>query len=166
MAKINASMVEGLNAQLGRELAASQQYLAIAVYLQGRSLENFAAFYFRQVDEERDHAMRILRYLLEVGARPIVPHLDAPSTDFSSLTEVVKLSLGYEEAVTAAIHELVDAASDDKDYATFQFLQWYVAEQIEEEATFSKLLDIIEMSDNVLQVEAYVSQMSVAKAGE
>lgn len=162
MAKISASMVDMLNAQLGRELVASNQYLAMAIHLDGRSLDHLAGFYFHQADEERAHALKLMRYLLDVGATPVVPDLAAPKKDFESLTEIVTTALRYEESVTAAIHEIVHAAGAEHDYATVQFLQWFVAEQIEEESMAGKLVDIVDMSQNELQVEEYVRYMAAA----
>jgi len=162
MPRLTDTITAGLNTQLRRELSASQKYLAMAVYLQLRSLESLAGFYFRQAEEERGHAMKILNYLLDVGVPAVVPDLEAPRAEFESLQDIVRSSLEYERGVTAAINDLVDMAATEKDHATFQFLQWYVTEQVEEEATFAKLLDIIELSrGNVLQVEAYVRHMAM-----
>lgn len=159
MAKIAAGMVKALNAQVGRELQASHNYLAMAVYLEGRSLEYLAAFFYRQADEERAHATKLVAYLQEVGQTPVIPALSRPKASYSSVSDVFKTSLKQEQAVTRAIHELVEAAQKTKDYATFQFLQWFVTEQVEEEASFDKLIDVIDMSQNVLQVEHYVRHL-------
>ncbi len=159
MAKVAAAMVKALNAQVARELQASHNYLAMAVYLESRSLEHLAAFFTRQADEERVHAMKLVGYLQEVDQTPVVPSLKRPKARYTSVSDVFKTSLKQEQAVTRAIHELVDSAQRSKDYATFQFLQWFVTEQVEEEASFGKLIDVIEMSQNVLQVEHYVRHM-------
>ena len=159
MPKVKAAMVKGLNAQVAREFQASQNYLAMAVYLEGRSLEHLAAFFYRQSDEEHAHAMKLVAYLLEIGQSPVIPALKEPKARYASVADVLKISLKQEQAVTQAIHELTSAAQSSNDYATLQFLQWFVTEQVEEEALFGKLLDIIEMSQNVLQVENYVRHM-------
>ena len=159
MAKVTAAMVKGLNAQVARELQASHNYLSMALYLEGRSLEYLATFFHRQADEERAHAMKLVGYLQEVGQTPLVPALTRPKARYTSVADVFKTSLRQEQAVTRAIHELVGTAQAKKDFATAQFLQWFVTEQVEEEAMFGKLLDVIEMSQNVLQVEHYVRHM-------
>lgn len=161
MAKIDAAMVTALNEQVRREFQAAQNYLAMATHLDGKSLEYVAGFFYRQADEEREHAMKIVRYLLEVGQAPVIPALAQPQADFGDLSEIADISLAQEQDVTAAIHDLADQALDRKDHATYQFLQWYVDEQVEEEAVFGKLQDIIEMSDNMLQVEHYVRHMGI-----
>ena len=160
---INDSMTAALNVQVRREFQAAQNYLAMATHLEGKSLEYLAAFFYGQADEEREHAMKIVKYLLDVGQQPAIPALEEPQAEFEGVKEIVEASLAQEQAVTRAIHELVDEALGAKDHATYQFLLWYVDEQVEEEATFGKLLDIIEMSQNVLQVEHYVRHMSSAE---
>lgn len=161
---INDSMVAALNEQVRREFQAAQNYLAMAVHLDGKSLEYLAALFYRQADEEREHAMKFVRYLLDLGHRPTIPAVELPPAEFEGLKDIVQASLAQEQAVTAAIHELVDGALDAKDHATYQFLLWFVDEQVEEEASFGKLLDIIDMSENVLQVEDYVRHMAIAEA--
>lgn len=156
MARIGDAVVEELNAQVGREFEASQQYLAMAVYLDDLSLENLASFFYRQAEEEREHAMRIVRYLGEVGASAVIPALPQPKASFDSPKQVAQVSLEQERKVTDAIHALVDQALESKDHATAQFLQWYVNEQVEEEDTFGRLVDIMEAARDMLQVESYV----------
>lgn len=156
MARIGKAMVEALNEQIGREFQASQQYLAMAVHLDDLSLENLAGFFYRQAEEEREHAMKIVRYLAAVGARATVPALDEPKASFDSPEQVAKISLKQEKEVTDAIHALVDQALKAKDHATFHFLQWFVDEQVEEEDGFGRLVDIMEAARDMLQVENYV----------
>jgi ferritin len=164
MAMINDSMVAALNDQVRLEFQAAQNYLAMAVHLDGKSLEHLAAFFYQQADEEREHAMKLVHYLLDTGQRPTIPALELPPGEFEDIKDIVQASLNQEQAVTAAIHELVDGALNAKDHATYQFLLWFVDEQVEEEASFGKLLDIIDMSQNVLQVEHYVRHMATAEA--
>jgi ferritin len=165
MAMISDSMVAALNDQVRREFQAAQNYLAMATHLDGKSLEHLAGFFYGQAEEERAHAMKIVRYLLDLGQQPTIPGLELPTAEFAGIKEVVAASLAQEQGVTAAIHELVDGALTGKDHATYQFLLWFVDEQVEEEATFGKLLDIIEMSENVLQVESYVRHMVAGSGG-
>lgn len=165
MAQINDSLVAAINEQIRREFQAAQNYLAMATHLEGKSLEYLAGFFYRQADEEREHAMKLVRYLLEVGRAPVIPALDAPAAEFGDIAEIFTASLAQEQAVTAAIHELVDMALEARDHATYQLLLWYVDEQVEEEAVFGKLQDVIGMAENVLQVEHYVRHMGTAEEG-
>jgi ferritin len=97
--------------------------------------------------------------MLEVGQTPVIPAIGEPQASYESLKEVISTSLGHEQKVTAAIHEIVDAAVEAHDHRAFQFLQWFVAEQIEEEATMEKLLDVVSMAQNELQAEHYIRHM-------
>jgi ferritin len=149
-------MVAELNAQLGRELSAANQYLAMAIYLDARSLKELSAFFYAQSEEEREHAMKFLHYLLQADATPVVPAIPEPMAEFESIEQIAQMGLDQEQEVTRCIHELVDLALSEKDHTTNRFLQWFVEEQLEEEATFSELLDVIRQSENLLLVEQYV----------
>jgi len=156
MAKLSDKMVTELNAQLGRELSAANQYLAMAIYLDARSLKELSSFFYQQSDEERQHAMKFLHYLLNANATPVVPAVPEPVADFESIEQIAEMGLNQEQEVTRCIHELVDLALSEKDHTTNHFLQWFVEEQLEEEATFGELLDVIRQSENLLLVEQYV----------
>ena len=156
MAKLSTKMVEELNAQMGRELSAANQYLAMAIHLDERSLRELANFFYAQADEERVHAMKFLRYVLQANEKPVIPAIPEPVADFEALEKITKLGLAQEQEVTRRIHELVDLALSEKDHTTNRFLQWFVEEQLEEEATFSELLDVVRQSENLLLVEQYV----------
>ena len=162
MAKMNSAVSKLMNAQIAMEFEAMQHYLAMAVYLEGRSLEYAAGFFFAQADEEREHAMKFLRFMLEVGETPVVPALSEPRAGYDSLGDVVRAALENEQRVTASIHKIVGAASSAGDHRAFQFLQWFVAEQIEEEATMEKLIAVVEMAHNELQAEQYMRNMEQA----
>ncbi len=156
MPKLSSEMVEELNAQLGRELSAANQYLAMAIHLDQRSLKELASFFYVQADEEREHAMKFLHYLLQANDRPLIPSVPEPVADFESLEQIAEMGLAQEQEVTRCIHRLVDLALSEKDHTTNRFLQWFVEEQLEEEATFSELLDVVRQSENLLLVEQYV----------
>jgi ferritin len=156
MPKLSSKMVDELNAQMGRELNASNQYLSMAIYLDGRSLKELSAFYYAQAEEEREHAMKFLHYLLNAGETPVVPELPRPLADFESIEEIARMSLEYEQEVTRCIHELVDLALKEKDHTTNRFLGWFVEEQLEEEATFNELLDVIKAAESTLELEQYM----------
>lgn len=134
--------VEALNAQIGREFAASQQYVAAAVYYDGETLPRLASFFYEQAREERTHALMMVRYLLDTGVRPVIPGVDAPRTKFKSFVEPIELALAQEREVGAQISDLVGVARSEKDYLSEQFVQWFLKEQIEEVALMSSLLDV------------------------
>lgn len=156
MPKLSDKMVDELNAQLGRELSAANQYLAMAIYLDARSLKELSGFFYRQSDEERGHAMKFVHYLLQADATPVVPEIPEPLADFESIEQIAQMGLDREQEVTRSIHALVDLALSEKDHTTNHFLQWFVEEQLEEEATFTELLDVVRQSENLLLVEQYV----------
>lgn len=152
-------IVDMINAQIGMEMAASHKYLAMALHFEGRSLDSLAGFFNRQAEEERQHAMKFVHYLLEIGATPVIPAVPAPAAKYASVRAALEASLAGEQAVTASIHGILNAATASGDVRTVQFLQWFVGEQIEEEASFAKLLDVEAMAHNDLQFEMYVRQM-------
>ncbi|HEX9699143.1 MAG TPA: ferritin [Acidobacteriota bacterium] len=165
MPKLSDKMVDELNAQLGRELSASNQYLAMAIHLDDRSLKELAAFYYAQADEERGHAMKFLHYLLRADALPVVPAIPEPVREFKSLEQIAEMSLQREQEVSRCIHGLVDRALEEKDHTTNHFLQWFVEEQLEEEATFIELLDVIRQSENLMLVEQYLFRQKPGAGG-
>jgi len=160
MPMLSDEMIDELNDQIGRELAASNQYLAMAIHLDGNSLKELAGFFYAQSEEEREHAMKFVQYMLQADATPEVPALPRPQGDFESIERIAEISLEQEREVTRCIHALVDRALSEKDHTTNHFLQWFVEEQLEEEATFSEMLDVIRQTENLLLVEQYVHRQS------
>ena len=159
-------LIEALNQQVGRELGASMQYLAIAAWFDSEDLKQLARFFFIQADEEREHAMKFFRFVLEAGGRPYIPEIPAPQADFASATECAELSLRWEEEVTQQIYELVELAQSDKNYIALRFLDWFVTEQLEEVSTMSSLLSVIERAgDQLLLVEDYLAREGHPEAG-
>jgi ferritin len=159
MSKLSEKMTAELNAQMGREFSASNQYLAMAVYLDDKSLTDLAEFYYRQSEEERQHAMKFMHFILDSDCLPVLPEIPKPKGDFESVEELAEMSLSMEREVTGHIHSLVDLALEERDHSTNRFLQWFVEEQIEEEATFNKLLDVTRQSTNLLLIDQYVSRL-------
>jgi bacterioferritin B len=161
-----SQLVEALNAQVASEFAASQQYVAIAVHYDERTLQQLAGRFYRQAVEERNHAMMIVQYLLDSGASPLIPALQAPRTTFEDDRAPVALALDQEKQVTEQIARLVAIARDEKDFVGEQFLGWFLAEQREEVASASALLSVIDRAgvDNMLLVEAYLAQAGIAAA--
>ncbi|WP_203338009.1 ferritin [Nocardioides limicola] len=148
-----------LNAQIGNELAAHNQYLACAVHYDGLTMPQTAAFFYAQALEERDHAMMMVQYLLDTDADVRIPAVDAPTSTFDGVVEPVALALEQEKRVTQQINALVRTARESDDYAAEQFMAWFVKEQVEEVATMSDLLAVVTRSqDDLNDIEEYVAR--------
>ncbi len=158
---------DALNAQVGREFAASQQYVAIAVHYDAQTLPQLAAHFYRQAVEERNHALMMVQYLLDADLEVRIPGIDAPKTGFADEREPVALALEQEKQVTAQIAELVQIARDERDHVGEQFLGWFLDEQREEVASMSSLLAVVERaSDNLLLVEDYLVRQGGGQGAE
>jgi ferritin len=151
-----------LNAQIGREFAASQQYVAAAVYYDGETLPRLAAFFYEQAKEERVHALMMIQYLLDTNVPPVIPGVDAPKTSFKNFVEPIEVALKQEQEVGRQISDLVGVARDEKDYLSEQFVQWFLKEQIEEVALMQSVLDVAKRAgDQPLLLEDYLARESV-----
>jgi ferritin len=152
-----ARFVERLNEQIAYEFAASQQYIANAVYYDAQTLPRLAAFFYAQAVEERNHAMMMVRYLLDADARISIPGVAAPETDFADLVAPVALALDQEKRVSDQVAALVGVAREEADYLSEQFVQWFLKEQVEEVSTMSSLLAVVQRSgDAPMFVEDYL----------
>ena len=148
-----------LNEQIGYEFAASQQYIAVAVYYDSQSLPQLAAHFYRQAVEERNHAMMMVQYLLDADRDVLTPGIDAPQTGFSDVVAPVALGLDQEKRVTQQIVELVKLAREEGELVGEQFLHWFLQEQREEVASMTELLAVVERGkDNLLTVEENLSR--------
>ena len=148
-----------LNAQIGHEFAASQQYIAVAVYYDSQSLPQLAAHFYRQAVEERNHAMIMVQYLLDADEDVVTPGVDAPQTGFSDAVAPVALALAQEKRVTEQIIELVKLAREEGELVGEQFLHWFLQEQREEVASMTELLAVVDRGkDNLLTVEEHLSR--------
>ena len=163
-----ARFPQALNEQVAYEFAASQQYVAIAVYYDSETLPQLAAHFYRQSLEERNHAMMIVQYLLDAGQAVVTPGIEAPHTSFSDARAPVALALEQEKRVTEQIAALTALARDENDLVGEQFLHWFLAEQREEVASMSDLLAIVERASesNILLVEDYLARNPVGDQGE
>ena len=161
------SFHEALNAHIAREFAAEQQYIAIAVYFDDLTLPQLAGHFYRQAVEERNHAMMIVRYLLDRNQRVTIPGVDAPKTEFANAVEPVALALEQERTVTKQISALYELARAEHDYVGEEFLQWFLKEQLEEESSMSDLLDTVRRAEktNLLLAEAFLAREQVGDAG-
>lgn len=164
---ISKNMNEAINRQICYEFSAMLQYVAIASHFVGESLHELAAHFYRQAEEERDHAMRFIKYLLDAGGRVEIKDVPAPENKFASAEEAVKLSLDQEKKVTEQINALVEEAIKEKDYITQNALTWFVNEQLEEVSSMENLLKIVQLAGpkNLLYVEDYLARHKAASAG-
>ncbi len=154
---IKPNVVAAMNDQIKSEFTASTQYIAIAVYFDDESLPDLASFFYRQAEEERLHAMKFVRFMLDAGVKPIIPSTSTLQNDFSSPSDAIQYALTQELKVTDQINNLVAIATTAQDYASRQFLQWFVTEQVEEVDSMSKLLKTIDhAAGNLLLVEEFV----------
>ena len=155
------SFATKLNEQIGYEFAASQQYVAVAVYYDSQSLPQLAAHFYRQAVEERNHAMMMVQYLLDADEDVLTPGIDVPQTTFSDVVAPVALALAQEKRVTEQIVELVKLARDEGELVGEQFLHWFLQEQREEVASMTDLRAVVERGkDNLLTVEEHLSRAS------
>jgi bacterioferritin B len=152
---------QALNEQIGREFAASQQYVAIAVYYDSETLPQLAGHFYRQAVEERNHAMIIVQYLLDSDEQVVVPGVESPRTDFSDPVAPVALALEQEKQVTAQIVELAKLAREEGELVGEQFLHWFLEEQREEVSSMSDLLNTVRRAAdaNILLVEEYLARV-------
>lgn len=164
---ISQKMNDQINAQIGREFGASLQYIAIASHFDAENLPRLAAHFYRQAEEEREHAMKFVHYVADAGGRVALPAVPAAKSTFASAEEAVKLSLDWEEGVTRQIHALVNLATQESDHTTFNFLQWFVEEQLEEVYSMEELLSVVRRAGpQLLFVEAFLARERSRAAGE
>jgi len=145
---LKQTIENALNDQIKKEAQSSQFYLAMASWAETQGLNGTAKFLYAHSDEERMHMLKLVKFVNERGGQAIVPQLDAPPKDFDSLQQVFENLLHHEEMVTESINGVVDICLSEKDYTTHNFMQWYVSEQIEEEALARTILDKMNMIGN------------------
>ena len=158
---------EAVNEQVAYEFAASQQYVAIAVYYDADTLPLLAAHFYRQGVEERNHGLMLVQYLLDAGHDVRIPGVEAPQTAFGDAVAPVVLALEQERRVTEQISALAALAREEGDLVGEQFLHWFLAEQREEVSSMSDLLSVVRRAgDNLLLVEDFLARNQVGDAGE
>ena len=162
-----SAFVERLNEQVAHEFAAHQQYVAIAVHYDAETLPRLAAFFYAQALEERNHALMMVRYLLDRDLEVTVPGVEAPQTHFGNVVSPVALALEQEKRVSDQINALAAQAREEGDYTSEQFMQWFIKEQVEEVSTMSDLLRVVERADdNPLLAEEYLAREQLGDAGD
>ena len=162
-----ARFVEQLNTQIGNELAAHNQYLACAVYYDGQTMPQMAAFFYAQALEERAHASMMIQYLLDTDADVTIPGVEAPENAFADVVAPIELALDQEKRVTEQINGLLRTAREESDFASEQFLQWFIKEQVEEVATMTDLLAVVTRNaDDLEDIEEYVAREQGAEGAD
>jgi ferritin len=156
---ISKKMNAAINEQIGNEFGASLQYVAIAAHFACEGLAELAAYFYKQSEEERGHALRFVKYVVDAGGRVEIPAIPAPKATFKSAAEAVKLSLDQEKTVTEQISGLVESSMKESDYTTQNFLSWFVKEQLEEVSSMDNLLKVVQRAgeNNLLYVEAFLA---------
>jgi ferritin len=158
---------DAVNEQVGHEFAASQQYVAIAVYYDAQTLPLLAAHFYRQSVEERNHAMMLVQFLLDADRPVTIPAVTAPKTDFANAAEPVALALDQEKRVTEQIAGLLKLARDESDFVGEEAMHWFLKEQREEVSSMSDLLRLVEraLESNILLAEDSLARTPVGDQG-
>jgi len=161
---ISAELATAFNEQIGHEFGASLQYVSIAAHFQRHHLTLLAKLFFDQAEEERQHAMKFVKYLLDTGAELHLPQTPAPVAAFASSEAAVQAALDWEREVTAQVTKLMDLAARQNDYLAQSFMQWFVDEQLEEIVKMDRLLGVVKQAGekNLLMVEAYLVHLEKA----
>ena len=163
---LKTPLAQALNNQIASEFSASNHYLAIATYFAKQSLDEWAAFFFTQAEEERMHGMKILNFLIENDAEVHLPAVAEARADFTDALTAVASALESEQKVSQQFDEMAFIATENKDYRGLQFLQWFINEQVEEEATMGKLADLIKSGINLFQAQQYLPAPHATEGGE
>jgi ferritin len=157
---ISEKMNAAINQQIGNEFGASIQYVAIAAHFDEESLPELAQHFYTQAEEERTHAMRFVKYVVDAGGHVEILSIPQPRSQFSTAQDAVQKAFDGEVTVTRQINGLMDLAVKETDHITANFLQWFVTEQLEEVSSMDTLLKIVKRAgeQNLLQVEEYLSR--------
>ncbi|WP_035292955.1 ferritin [Clostridium sp. KNHs214] len=137
---ISQRLFDELNKQVNYEFYSEYLYLAMAAYCESLDLEGFGNFFKVQAEEERFHAMKLFNYINEMDGRVTLDAIEKPCNEYESALNVFEKALEHEKFVTSRIYHLSDIATEEREHATISFLKWYIDEQVEEEASFSKLV--------------------------
>jgi bacterioferritin B len=158
---------DAVNEQIGYEFAASQQYIAVAVYYDAETLPHLAAHFYRQAVEERNHAMMLTQFLLDADQPVTIPGVTAPRTDFPDAAEPVRVALAQEKRVTEQIANLLKLARDEGDFVGEEAMHWFLKEQREEVSSMSDLLKLVEraLESNILLAEDALARTPVGDQG-
>ncbi len=148
-----------LNEQVGREFAAAHQYVSIGTHYEDQTFPRLASFFYEQAEEERGHAMKMVKYMLDTNCPVELGPVAAPTNHFQSHIEPINAALEQERKVTVHISELFEIARETKDYQSEQFIEWFLEEQVEEESTMQDLLQVAERTRDIpMLLEEYVAR--------
>jgi ferritin len=161
---ISPQLAKAFNEQIGHEFGASLQYIAIAAYFYQRQLTLLAKMFEAQADEEKQHAMKFVKYVQDTKGGLQIPAIPAPKASFTSAEDAVQAALNWEKEVTSQITALMEIAVKGTDYLAQSFLQWFIDEQLEEVVKMDRMLSVIKQSGekNLLMVEAYLVHIEKA----
>lgn len=156
---ISKELNAAINEEIGREFEASQVYAAMAAYVDGLALKGLSALLFKQSAEEREHALRFIKYLLDVGGSVELPAIPAPRSTYKNVEDVIQTALDWELKITRHINDLMSLAIEQKDYAAQEALRWFVTEQVEEVSHMENLLKVVKAAGerSLIMVEAYLT---------
>lgn len=167
---LSEKMESSLNKQVNAELYSSYLYLSMSAYFSETNLNGFAHWMRLQAREEMEHGLKIYDYINERGGRPVLVGIDAPPKSWNSPVDVFENVLSHEQKVTGMINDLVDLAIQEKDHATNNFLQWFVSEQVEEEASASEVLHKVKMAGSdgggLFMLDQELGKRVLAPAGQ
>jgi bacterioferritin B len=151
--------VAALTAQIAREFTAAHQYVAVGNYYAAETYPQLAGFFYGQAEEEREHAMKMVNYLIDRGVQPDIGAVGAPRGAFGDHVEPIRIAFKQERKVTVQISELFEIARETRDYTSEQFMQWFLEEQVEEEAAMGDLLAVAERTVSVpMLLEEYLAR--------
>ena len=161
------TFAQALNEHIADEFAAHQAYLAAAVYYDDLTMPRMASFFYRQALEERNHAMMIVKYLLDIDGEVTIPGVAAPQNGFADLVAPVRMALEQERKVTQQFNELTSLARDANDFQGEQFLQWFLKEQVEEVSLMGDLLTVVERAkDQPLEIEEFLAREGLGEESD
>ncbi|WP_103864735.1 ferritin [Aquimarina sp. I32.4] len=146
---INLEVMDMLNEQIAKEQRASSLYLAMASWCDQRTLVNSASFFYKQAEEEREHMMKIFKFINDTGGSAYSPVVSDLTHEFSSLREVFETALGHEITISQSIYKIVAKCRKVNDFGAENFLMWFVEEQLEEEETLKDILDMFDLSGDM-----------------
>ncbi|MGM0396273.1 MAG: ferritin [Bacillota bacterium] len=148
---MNEKLLKAMNDQYNFEMLSGYYYLAMASYCESENMKGMAHFLVEQAKEEYGHAMKFYGFINDMDGRVTMQTIPEPKNDYDSFLEVFQTALGHEKKVTARIYDLLKLAEEEKDYATIQFLQWFVEEQVEEENNMKDIIFKLKGAQNSFQ---------------
>ncbi|MBB1488226.1 non-heme ferritin [Oceanospirillum sediminis] len=166
---LKQAMIDRLNEQINLEFYSSNLYLQMSAWAEYKGYEGCAAFLQKHADEEMEHMKRLFTYVNETGVQAMIGSIEAPPAEFGSIKDLFEKVFEHECLITQKINDLAHTAFTTQDYSTFSFLQWYVAEQHEEEKLFKGILDKIEIigedGKGLFFIDKEIGKMAASESG-